>query len=293
MMENTNGVSVFLYAKRPEMLPQCLRSLQTQRGVSVEIKLLADPDVQDCLEGLLPADSQLCVTPLKAESKPGKVIHSLLPSCAYDRILFVEDDSVFEGDAFSRLLTAMGTADGLVFNVCDIRPSLKYVSLYKRHQQSGNLYQEEWAVQENPAEPENPLEQEAVPVEEAFTLETVYAKGSSMWNQVFRKQLLLQAPVELDSFKDPCPYYYAVCYHSRCQSLACDTDLFVYKRDWQKKKTPGMRFCLTHGSAIRGMLHACKSCMPASAYVRLKTDFTIRWKRIRRFLRDRLKAARS
>ena len=270
-MDHIKGISVLLYTRCPDRLPQCIYSISSQKDVDIDINIIVQSNSQDLVKDKLQESFCQKIFPFRDEAAHNKTFYEAVAACKYDNILFVSDDSVFEGDLFARLLDSLGEADGLIFNMDTVAPSLKEHRLYPLNKKNNNMF-----IQD--PEADGPL-----------TFRQVYAKSPNVWNHVFKKHILLKSPIYLKNVIDQWPYYFVACYHSRCQAVACDTDLFVYRLEQEKTNPPILRMRITQFMEIRRMLNVAKKRLPKNAADLLKKDFSVSFGKVSRYLRWKMR----
>ena len=237
-----------------------MESLNRQKMVQMDIRILADQGSVKDMKKQFPQIGRKNFYTAQRKNMSG-CISKALQDCLYENVMFVSSDAVFEEDALEKILRAMGSADGLVFNYSIVRASLKYSIVYPGGLACRNLFEQKRILLPDQ--------------EQYFTAENIYESYPNIWNHVYKKSLLQQHKLQLDDFTRISQYLFIAEYHSCCRTLALDTSLFVYKEHQGEKIIPDIGFCIRHYTETIGLVRRAYKRFTPDTVRLLSNDFRV------------------
>lgn len=260
-MSKNLQVSVLVYTLLyPERTERCMESLNRQKNVQLDIKLLVDKKNLKTMKKRFKEISTENVY-MVSENGIGKHMREILKECAYDNIMIVSSDGMFEEDAFEKILSYMDRADGLVFNLSVVRSGLRCANIYPQGLFSDNIFQDRVLAGSDDEAP--------------FSATDIYTLYPNVWNHVFQKKILLRHKLVLEDFSRPAQYFFVAMYHSYCSTLKINTSLYGYREHQAEKILPGAGFCTRHYLEAIGLIRRSYRRMTPETVRLLSNDFRI------------------
>ena len=247
-------ISVIIHALHtPLLLFRCIGSIKRQNNMCTQIQVLIEEKDADRQKKQI-EDSGASVL-VHQSGGIREIVKKAVGKSRAPFVLFMNSDEVLEQGALSRMIEAIGNADGLIFNI-----SVTNKGYFCRKVYETNIICEN--ILKNDSEDENTL-----------SLRQVYENYPNRWNHLFRKDILLNGNIYFNGI-DPSNQYYTIArYHTLCRSVACCTDIFVYRQLLAPRETPKAEFSIYYRKEIRAMLSRAYKRMHPEAYAMLMRDF--------------------
>lgn len=261
MMSKINQASIIIFAMLyPDKLDRCLATLRASKNLELDVKVLMPAGMKEKkeeLRALLGKGNVLTVKGSNSEGISGQ-FRELIGSCSYENVFFLPSDTIFESFTLETACESQKTADCTIFNVAVINQAVRISSiLYDRSSPEENLLLEESGG------------------EGGTTLASIYQHSPNIWNQAYRKSILLNNGPVLHDITRAGQYLFLSSYHAHCRSIAFRPMTFIYRNGLAAKEVPSPGFCIKRRWEIRRMLHMAQSHFPEDALSMLHREFTV------------------
>ena len=229
--EKEKGISIIIYSlDYDEFLEQCAYSVLAQKEMDIDVKVIISHNKMQDAKNKLSAISPIHFYEVE-KGEFGSKIMNILEECEYDSILFVNSDTVLEGDTCSRMLKSKSDADALIFNIS--------VS-----EKCNNVFENGLLI-------ENILKNE---IENPPVLSMIYSKYPTIWNHLFSRKKMLNNNLILKNMSRVEQYLFIVKYHSLCKKIAVNTDIYIYRDRIAEKKPIQYRYFKKNQQEIKSII---------------------------------------